>query len=308
MRLVFRYILMACAALALGTAIGITAGQRPEASAPQPVASGKIAIVPAAVTPATVPRALPVPSAPPEPAWLRNAAVTLAPPGRLPVAIVIDDMGVDRARSDRVVALPGPLTLAFLPYARRYADQIAAARSRGHEILVHVPMEPIGREDPGPDALTVALDAGEIRRRLAAAIDRAGPVVGINNHMGSRFTVDRDAMRPVMEELQARGMLFLDSLTAGASVGWRMAQAMAVPHASRDVFLDNDPALAAVEARLAEVEAIARRQGYAVAIGHPHDGTINALSAWLPEAATRGLAIVPVSTIVRQSLERQRRG
>jgi polysaccharide deacetylase 2 family uncharacterized protein YibQ len=313
MRLVLRYILIACAALAIGTMIGVAAGLRPEAPAPaEPVAAGKILVMPAATAATTAaPRAVPVmPALPaaPEPAWLRNAVVTVVPPGRLPVAIVIDDMGVDRARSERIAALSAPLTLAFLPYARGFEDQIAAARGRGHEILVHMPMEPVGREDPGPGALTVALEAAEIRRRLGAALDRAGPVVGINNHMGSRFTVESDAMRPVLEELQARGLLFLDSRTAGSSVGVRLAQSMSLPHAARDVFLDNDPALAAVEARLAELEAIARRQGHAVAIGHPHDGTIAALGAWLPTASARGLAVVPVSAIVRLSLERQRRG
>lgn len=313
MRLVFRYILMACAALAIGTIIGVTAGYRPEAPvAVEPVAAGKILVMPAATAAtAAAPRAVPAvpaPPAAPEPAWLRNAVVTAVPLGRLPVAIVIDDMGVDRARSERITALSASLTLAFLPYARGLEDQIAAARRRGHEILVHMPMQPVGREDPGPGALNITLDATEIRERLGVALDRAGPVVGINNHMGSRFTVDRDAMRPVLEELQARGLLFLDSRTAGGSVGVRLAQSMSVPYAARDVFLDNDPALAAVEARLAELEAVARRQGHAVAIGHPHDGTITALSAWIPTASARGLALVPVSAIVRHSLKSQPRG
>jgi polysaccharide deacetylase 2 family uncharacterized protein YibQ len=230
------------------------------------------------------------------------------PPGRVPIAIVIDDMGVDRARSERAAALPAPLTLAFLPYARGFEAQIAAARAHGHEILVHMPMQPVGLEDPGPEALTVALDGNEIRRRLAAALDRAGPAVGINNHMGSRFTVERDAMRPVLEELQARGLLFLDSRTAGATVGPGLARAMGVPYATRDVFLDNDPSIVAVQARLAELEATSRRQGHGIAIGHPHDGTIAALTQWLPGAVSRGFALVPVSTIVRQTLERQQRG
>jgi uncharacterized protein len=307
MRLIIRYLAMACVALAIGTAIGILAGQRPEpASAARPAASGRInGTSVAAVAHSAPARVMPEP---PRPAWLRNAVVTVVPPGRVPIAIVIDDMGVDRARSDRAAALQAPLTLAFLPYARGFETQIAAARTVGHEILVHVPMQPVGLEDPGPEALTVALDGNEIRRRLAAALDRAGPAVGINNHMGSRFTVEREAMRPVLEELQARGLLFLDSRTAGATVGPGLARSMGVPYATRDVFLDNDPSIAAVQARLAELEATARRQGHGVAIGHPHDGTIAALAEWLPGAASRGFALVPVSTIVRQAIERQQRG
>jgi uncharacterized protein len=305
MRLLLRYLLIACAALAIGTTIGIVAGNRGEKAASPPIARGRIEAIPAAAaTPTAVPRVIPPPS---QPTWMRNAVITIVPPGRIPVAIVIDDVGVDRPRSDRAVALPAPLTLAFLPYARNFEAQIAAAHARGHEILVHVPMQPVGAEDPGPDALTVALDGAEIRRRLAAALDRAGPAVGINNHMGSRFTVDREAMRPVLEELQARGLLFLDSRTAGGTVGPSLARTLAVPYATRDVFLDNEATVTAVEARLAELEAVARRQGHGVAIGHPHDGTLAALAAWLPGAASRGFTLVPVSTIVRQSLERQPR-
>jgi polysaccharide deacetylase 2 family uncharacterized protein YibQ len=308
MRFVLRYLLIACAALAIGTTIGIVAGYRGDPDPGRPVAGGPIKTIPvAAVAPVAAPRAVPAP-APVPPAWIRNAVITLVPPGRVPIAIVIDDMGVDRVRSERAVALPAPLTLAFLPYARAFEAQIAAAHARGHEILVHMPMQPIGAEDPGPDALTVALGAAEIRRRLGAVLDRAGPAVGINNHMGSRFTVERDAMRPVLEELRARGLLFLDSRTAGATVGPTLARSMDVPYAGRDVFLDNDPSLAAVQARLAELEATARRQGHGIAIGHPHDGTLAALSAWLPAAATRGFALVPVSAIVRDALERQQGG
>jgi polysaccharide deacetylase 2 family uncharacterized protein YibQ len=297
-----RFFLIACATLLIGTTIGIVAGKRGDSAAAPPVARGRIETA----APVAAPRAVPAP--PTQPAWMRNAVVTVVPPGRIPVAIVIDDVGVDRPRSERAAGLPAPLTLAFLPYARHFEAQIAAAHARGHEILVHVPMQPVGAEDPGPDALTVALDATEIRKRLSAALDRAGPAVGINNHMGSRFTVDRDAMRPVLEELQARGLLFLDSRTAGGSVGPSLARTLAVPYATRDVFLDNDATMTAVEARLAELEAVARRQGHGIAIGHPHDATLAALAAWLPTAASRGFALVPVSTIVRQSLERQQRG
>jgi polysaccharide deacetylase 2 family uncharacterized protein YibQ len=302
MRLIFRYLLLACAALAVGATIGIAAGNRAGHTAPgRPVAGGRIETMPvAAVAPRIVPRVAPV-----EPAWLRNAVITVVPPGRIPIAIVIDDMGVDRARSDRAAALPAPLTLAFLPYARNFEAQIAAARAHGHEILLHMPMQPIGVEDPGPDPLTIALGSAEIRKRLSAALDRAGPVVGLNNHMGSRFTVEREAMRPVLEELRARGLLFLDSRTAGATVGPALARVMDVPYATRDVFLDNDPSPMAVQARLIELEAVARRQGHGIAIGHPHDGTLAALSAWLPEATSRGFVLVSVSTIVRQSLERR---
>jgi polysaccharide deacetylase 2 family uncharacterized protein YibQ len=137
-------------------------------------------------------------------------------------------------------------------------------------------------------------------------LDRADLAVGINNHMGSRFTVARATMVPVLQELKARGLLFLDSRTAAATVGPAVAQDMDVPYAVRDVFLDNDPSRDAVDARLAETEAIARRHGHAVAIGHPHDGTLDALEAWLDEVTGKGFLLVPISAIVRRQLEKRR--
>lgn len=279
-----------------------------ESVAPSELAAPPLPRVPAVPEAAAIAR-LPSPAviAPARPAWQRNAVVVTPPPGRKMIAIVIDDMGVDRGRSDRAAALPGPLTLAFLPYARGFESQIAAARARGHEILVHLPMQPLGAENPGPEALNVALSDAEIRRRLAAALDRAGPAVGINNHMGSRFTADLHAMQPVMAELKARGLLFLDSRTTPTTVGPQLARTMDVPYAGRDVFLDNDTTPSAVRARLAETEAIAQRHGHAVAIGHPHDGTLDALAPWLREIASRGFVLVPISAIVKLGLEQGHR-
>lgn len=304
-----RVLLFTIAALALGGVIGLWSGDR---AAPKQTGRGvTVALPPRLVSlpePMRVPELeLPTRSlAPSQPAWQRNAVAAAVPAGRKLIAIVIDDMGVDRARSERAAALHGPLTLAFLPYARGVASQIAAARARGHEILVHVPMEPLGLDDPGPDALRIGLDDAEIRRRVAEALDHAGPVVGINNHMGSRFTRDRAAMRAVLTELRARELLFLDSRTAPDSVGMALAREMDVPFAARDVFLDNDSAPGPVRSKLEELEAVASRRGYAVAIGHPHDGTIMALDAWLGDLSARGFALVPVSAIVRIQLEERK--
>jgi polysaccharide deacetylase 2 family uncharacterized protein YibQ len=309
MRRLIRVVLVAVAAIGSGALIGLAAGpglDRGGIGRAVPIHVSRLppplAAAPAPVVPAVLPRAIP----PAPPAWVRNAVATAAPPDRKLIAVIIDDMGVDRARSGRAVALRAPLTLAFLPYARDFETQMSAARGRGHEILVHIPMQPAGTEDPGPGALTMALDGAEIRRRLAAALDRADLAVGINNHMGSRFTVARETMVPVLRELKARGLLFLDSRTAAATVGPAVAQDMDVPYAVRDVFLDNDPSPDAVAARLAETEAIARRHGYAVAIGHPHDGTLEALEPWLDEVTGKGFLLVPISAIVRRQLEKRR--
>jgi polysaccharide deacetylase 2 family uncharacterized protein YibQ len=207
-------------------------------------------------------------------------------------------MGLDQNRSMRAVALKGPLTLAYLPYARDLVTQTAAAHAAGHELLVHQPMEPMGHENPGPGALTIGMLSGEIAIRVSESLDRVPFAVGLNNHMGSRFTRDSGALRPVMTVLKERGLLFLDSRTAADSVGTVVARVHRVPFAERDVFLDNDATAPAVQARLAETEMIARRTGAAVAIGHPHEGTLDALEKWLDSVEQRGFALVPITTIV----------
>jgi polysaccharide deacetylase 2 family uncharacterized protein YibQ len=187
-----------------------------------------------------------------------------------------------------------------MTYAEDLARLTGAARRHGHELMVHVPMQPRGDSyEPGPEVLELGQSPEEIRRRLDWALSRFDGFIGINNHMGSRFTSDPAAMRVVMAELRRRGLAFVDSVTTEHSAGADTARQFGVPFASRHVFLDNDQGVAHVRAQLAKAEAHARRHGFVVAIGHPHDGTIEALSGWLPGLEAKGLVLVPVSTIIR---------
>ncbi|MFD2234024.1 divergent polysaccharide deacetylase family protein [Phaeospirillum tilakii] len=249
---------------------------------------------------------LPPPRPPAPPAgtapWLRHAVPAPHVGGRPMVVVIIDDLGVDRRRAEQVVRMPGPLTLSFMTYATDLARLTGEARRHGHELMVHVPMQPMATAiDAGPQALTVGLSAEEIRRRLDWALSRFDGYIGINNHMGSRFTADPAAMAVVMAELRRRGLAFVDSVTTDRSVAAKLAREYGVPVASRDIFLDNDQSVALVQAQLAKVEARARRTGFAIAIGHPHDATIAALNGWLPTLAGKGLVLVPVSTLIRDN-------
>ncbi len=310
----------------------------PEPAPPEPVSPPRLtAPAPAAAAPAIVPPPVPAaktvdpvlaamhpptlerphPAAPPtaafalpplgpvppgEAAWRHYAVHAGAEDGRPMIAIVIDDVGLDRKHSDEASALPGPLTLSFLAYADDLSTQVAAARAHGHEIMLHVPMEPLAAHiDPGPNALRTGLDQDEIKRRIDWDLSRIDGIVGINNHMGSRFTEWPDGMAPVLEILRERGLFFLDSKTTPRSVGIPLALEMGLPHAARDVFLDDDMAAPAVVAELAKTEAVARHNGMAIAIGHPHPATLVELRRWLPAAAARGFRFVPVSAIVQHN-------
>ena len=229
------------------------------------------------------------------PTWLQNA-IAPAIDHRPAIAIVIDDLGVSRKATEAVTRLKAPLTLSFLPYAPSLPEQTRAARAAGHELLVHVPMEPIGPAWPGPEALLSSLVPAELVARLRSQLHTFRGFVGINNHMGSLLTADHERMALVMTELRRQDLLFLDSRTTPKSVAADEAARLGVPHAVRDVFLD-DP-FVAIGRQFARVEEIAAKSGLAVAIGHPRDQTIEALRQWLPTLEAKGFALVPISTVV----------
>jgi polysaccharide deacetylase 2 family uncharacterized protein YibQ len=160
-------------------------------------------------------------------------------------------------------------------------------------------MEPLNKSiDPGPNVLLTESSANKTLERLRWGLERFDGYVGINNHMGSLFTSDTDGMEVVMQELKRRGLLFLDSRTSVKTVGASIALAYNVPFTQRNIFLDNEATVPAINKQLRIMELFAIRNGYVVAIAHPRDATIQALSQWLAVIAERGFVLVPISTIV----------
>lgn len=257
------------------------------------------------VAAAAVPQVAAMPPKPPVgdredlPAWRRYAVAADLSGGGPFIAIVLDDLGIDVRRSNRAVALSAPMTLAFLPYAEGLEAQTAAARAAGHELLVHIPMQPHGEDaDPGPNALDMRLGAIEVLSRLDWDLARFSGYVGINNHMGSLFTESEEGMRLVAEGLRDRGLLFLDSLTSPKSVAASTVASYGVPTTVRDVFLDNTDSAEEVAMRLEQTEKVARKAGTAIAIGHPRDNTLDVLEAWIPKAQAAGFTLVPLTAVL----------
>ncbi len=275
----------------------------PSVSSPVPTSEQKQPEQQTALAVPVPPSALPVRPAAPSgerKAWERYALEAPPSNGHPIIAVIIDDMGVDKKRSERVLHLPGPLTISFMSYAQELSRLTEEARAHGHEMMMHVPMEPTRATiDPGPGALTTDLSLSDIRHRFDQDLDSFQGYVGINNHMGSKFTAYAPGMQVVMEELHKRGLLFIDSLTTEHSVGLELAKKAGIPTAGRNVFLDNLGDLASVQGQLASVEAVARKKGTAIAIGHPRDATIEALAAWLPTLRQKGFVLVPVTAVVR---------
>lgn len=219
--------------------------------------------------------------------------------GRPMVAIVIDDLGMDVRRTKRVMYLPQPITLAFLPYAPKTAELAREGKAKGHSLIIHTPMEATdGRLNIGPGGLKVSMQPEALDTAFAAMMKSFEGYEGINNHMGSRMTQNRPAMDRIMRTLAANNLFFLDSKTAGRSVGARAAAAAGVPYAERDVFLDHVDSAEFVRKALAHTEQLALRRGYAIAIGHPKDHTIAGLQAWIPTLEAKGIELVPVKRLL----------
>jgi len=234
---------------------------------------------------------LPIPPTP-------KATLPSAAGGR--VAIIVDDLGRGIKTARQLLAIEQPLTFAVLPIEAHAAEVAGMAHAAGREVMLHVPMEPQGFPvvDPGDDALLVNLAEGELRTRLQDLLQQVPHVVGINNHMGSRFTEDERAMATVMTVLRERGLYFVDSLTSSQSVGTAVARRAGVPHVRRDVFLDNVAEVEAIAGEIRRLAAKAARNGGAVGICHPYPETITALRRELPALAGQGVEFVPVSALL----------
>ena len=232
------------------------------------------------------------------PLWRKNAQniVLKTPQTKGQIILIIDDLGLDRVRTQQIIDLPAPLTLAFLPYAPDVREQSTRAYHKGHEILVHVPMQPLNDTlDPGPSFLRVDHDAKTIHDTLSTMLDLVPKAVGINNHMGSLLTQDEQAMTQVMKTLSPRGLAFIDSRTNPHSVGRITSAQHGIPFASRDVFLDHEETTDFVLAALEKLEQIAHTNGQAIAIGHPKDVTIHTLRTWIPTLPAKNLQIIPIT-------------
>lgn len=226
--------------------------------------------------------------------WWPLGAPVAAPPPML--AIVIDDLGRSREEAQAFLDLPLPITPAILPHLPMSAQVAHLARERGREFLLHLPMQPQGypARDPGEGALLASMGEEEVRRAVARNLASLPGTAGVNNHMGSRLTELDEPMKWVMDELAARGLYFLDSLTSPRSVAAQAARRAGLRWARRDVFLDNDRDEEAVGRQIEKAVEAARTGGFAVAIGHPHAVTRRALARWAPTIEAAGVQVVPL--------------
>ncbi len=225
-------------------------------------------------------------------AWLASlvlvfagAAASGAPRPEATAALIIDDLGHDRARAQRVLALPPPITVAVLPETPHGRWIGRAAHRAGTDVLVHLPMATRPRPR-GSTTLHAGMDASELDRRISAGLAELPMAVGINNHRGSRMTRNRSAMDRVMTALkrQRRPLLFVDSRTTSRTQALAAAKAADIGAAERDVFLDTDRDPKAIAEQVHRWLTRARVEGCALAIGHPYPETLRVLERVLVRA------------------------
>lgn len=214
------------------------------------------------------------------------------------VAIVIDDMGDNYRRTKDIISIQAPLTASFLTYPKRLEQQISDSVKSGQEIMLHVPMQPKSNINLSSDILTVEMSPSEVRKNFQKMVNRFSNVKGINNHMGSLLTEDETRMSEIMQVLKEKKLFFLDSKTTPKSVGDKVAKKYGVHYASRNVFLDNKNELDYILKQLKRTEKIARKNGYAIAIGHPKSQTVEALKRWLPTLSQKQIKLVHLSKII----------
>ena len=244
-----------------------------------------------------------------QPTWITNAASFRFTESRLPkIAIVIDDAGLNKTMTKYVINLPGPLTISFMSYASRLEQQVNLAKKAGHEVIAHIPMEPFNSSlNPGPRFLSTSHSDKQILKNFRWSLSKVPGIVGVNNHMGSRFTSDQRGMQIVMSELKRQGLLFLDSRTSIDTIGVKLAKKFGVPHAARNIFLDHDPSIKAIKRQLAALTKFATKTGYGIALGHPRKTTIEALSQWLPVLPEQGVLLAPLTEIVLNYQNQEKR-
>lgn len=217
------------------------------------------------------------------------------------VALVIDDLGRSVHQVDELESLGVPLTYSVLPFESHTREVVEDLLRRRAEILCHLPMEPSGHANPGPGALTEAMSAAELRRATEAALAAVPGAVGVNNHMGSELTADPRAMRTILGVIGKDKLFFLDSRTSAASVGYRLARSMGIPAAERQVFIDPNMERAAIHKEFDRLLRLARENGAAIAIAHPHPITMEILRQEVPRAVAEGYEFVPVSYLLTRS-------
>lgn len=220
------------------------------------------------------------------------------------IAIILDDVGWNPDIVAQVKKIPIPLTLAILPdspFGLKIARQLSG--SPNIELFLHIPLEPEKTNTESllsEDFLSVLMDNEELKNRFNKYLEKFSPyIVGVNNHMGSKFTKNQEKMEVLLKEIKEKKLVYIDSLTTEKSFGYIEAKKMGIKTARRDVFLDNSTVREEIIQNLLKAGEIAKNRGTAVAIGHARTNTLKVLEEKIPEMLKDGYRFIPATKITR---------
>ena len=224
------------------------------------------------------------------------------------IAIVLTNLGLNQKLTKKAIdELPPAVTLGFSPYAERLIEQVKAARIAGHEVLLAVPMEPIGYpvHDPGEQTLLTTNTESQNITLLKWSMARFPGYVGIIPHMGRRFVASRRHLLPVLGEMKRRGLMFLDSSAAfsGGGQGTKLSVVLGLPNASATGWIDDDPSRISISARLNQITVATKKTGLGVALGRLYPVTIEMIIAWMRRLRAEGVTAVPITVAAEAGMK-----
>jgi uncharacterized protein len=214
------------------------------------------------------------------------------------IAIVLGGMGLNARLTQKAIKeLPGAVTLAFAPYGNDLQATVNKARAEGHEVMLQLPMEPPGypANNPGPNTLLADASPADNLKALRWNMSRFAGYIGITNYLGGRFLSVASSLQPVMQEMKARGLLYLQDATIISGTTDEMSQATGLKSRHAELVLDSTEDVSSIQTQLAELEQQARSSGMAVATGSGLEVTIDTVADWAKDVETRGFVLVPIS-------------
>lgn len=224
------------------------------------------------------------------------------------IAIIVTGLGLSHAATEAAIKrLPGSVTLAFSPYAKGLDDWVPLARAAGHEVLLSLPMdsERFPVEDTGPYALKTDVEPAANIDRLAFLLSRLSGYVGVLSVRGSKFTTAEAHLRPVLEALQVRGLMYVDDGATALTLAPGMATEIGLPRVLNDMILDKTPSRSAIDLQLAELETIVRKRAVAVAIARPYPATLERIAAWSASLEGKNMILAPISALADKQFLRR---
>jgi polysaccharide deacetylase 2 family uncharacterized protein YibQ len=218
------------------------------------------------------------------------------------IAVLIDGMGLsDGVTAEAIKGLPAPVSVAYGAYGRNLQEWVTKARTAGHEVLLQIPLEPMDypTNDPGPHTLLTTLPPEENMKRLQWLMSRFTGYVGVTNQMGAKFETAQDVFLPVLEEVKARGLLFVDDGTTQNSAAGQIAGTIGLDYAAADVQIDAVSSPESIAKALSRLEALSKERGSAIGVASAKSATIKQLAQWAGQLQGKGFVLIPVSAAIR---------